>query len=180
MPYLACPACRIPTFVVTRGTCPNCGVPLTAREAAAPAPVGGASLRASLRMLLGQLPGDVALVSEIVGDEEVVRVAVSARGDGRLAPGSSAPLDETICKRLLEGTAGPVIADVAADPVLRELPVVRAQGIGAYIGVPVAGAGERLFVLCWIAREARPELGARELRVCEGIAASVGAALDAA
>jgi GAF domain-containing protein len=180
MPYLACPACRTPTFVVTQGTCPNCGLALGGRPPAAPAPVGGASLRAALRMLLGQLHGDVALISEIVGDQEVVRMAVSAHGEGGPAPGTSAPLDQTICRRLLEGTAGPVIPDVSADPVLRDLPLVRAQGVGAYIGVPIAGAGGRLFMLCWTAREARPEIGDRELRVCEGLAASAGAALDAA
>jgi GAF domain-containing protein len=179
VPYLVCSDCATPTFVVTRGDCPNCGTPLQARAgpAAPAAPVGGPTLRAALRMLLGQLHGDIALVSEIVDDREVVRMAVSAAGDGQIAAGSSAPLDETICKRLLDGHAGPVIADVVADPVVGGLPMVRAFGIGAYIGVPVP-AGERLFVLCWMAREARPEVGPRELRVCEGLAASVAAALD--
>jgi GAF domain-containing protein len=179
MPYLVCPACETPTFVVTRGDCPNCGAALQARAgAAAPAtPVGGPTLRAALRMLVGQLHGDVALVSEIVGDQEIVRMAVSARGDGHLAPGTAAPLEETICKQLLDGRTGPVIADVAADPVVGGLPTTRALGIGAYIGVPVA-VGGRLFVLCWMAREPRPDIGPRELRVCEGLAASVAAALD--
>jgi GAF domain-containing protein len=179
MPYLVCPDCATPTFVVTRGDCPNCGAELRARAgAAAPdTPVGGPTLRAALRMLLGQLHGDAALVSEIVDDREVVRMAVSARGDGHLAPGTSAPLEETICKQLLDGRAGPVIADVAKDPVISGVGMVRALGIGAYIGVPVP-VGDRLFVLCWMAREARPEIGARELRVCEGLAASVSAALD--
>lgn len=179
MPYLVCPACETPTFVVTRGDCPNCGEPLQARmsPAAPAAPVGGATLRATLRMLLGQLHGDVALVSEIVGDQEIVRMSVSARGDGDVAPGTAAPLRETICKQLLDGRTGPVIADVAADPAVGGLAMVRSLGIGAYIGVPVP-AGDRLFVLCWMAREARPDVGARELRVCQGVAASVAAALD--
>ena len=179
VPYLVCPDCETPTFVVTRGDCPNCGTPLRARSGpAAPAtPVGGPTLRAALRMLLGQLHGEHALVSEIVDDREVVRMAVSSGGDGQIAPGTSAPLEETICKQLLDGRTGPVIADVVADPVVGGLPMVRAFGIGAYIGVPVP-SGERLFVLCWMAHEARPEVGARELRVCEGLAASVAAALD--
>src|SRR4051794_32171756 len=178
MPYLVCPVCETPTFVVTRGDCPQCGSVLQARgTAAAPnAPIGGPTLRAALRMLLGQLHGDAALVSEIVDDREVVRMSVSARADGSLPPGTAAPLNETICKQLLEGRVASVIPDVAADPVVGGLPMVRALGIGAYIGVPVP-AGERLFVLCWMARDARPEIGPRELRVCEGLAATVAAAL---
>jgi GAF domain-containing protein len=179
MPYLVCPVCETPTFVITRGDCPQCGAVLQARAgpAAPNMPVGGPTLRAALRMLLGQLDGDAALVSEIVDDHEVVRMAVFARGDGQLAPGTAVPLRETICKQLLDGRVGPVIADVAADPVVGGLPMVRALGIGAYIGVPVP-AGERLFVLCWMARDDRPEIGPRELRVCEGLAATVAAALD--
>jgi GAF domain-containing protein len=179
MPYLVCPVCETPTFVVTRGDCPQCGALLQTRAgpAAPNTPVGGPTLRAALRMLLGQLHGDAALVSEIVDDREVVRMSVSARADGSLPPGTAAPLSETICKQLLEGRVAPVIPDVAADPVVGGLPMVRAFGIGAYIGVPVP-AGERLFVLCWMARDARPEIGPRELRVCEGLAATVAAALD--
>jgi GAF domain-containing protein len=179
MPYLVCPVCETPTFVVTRGDCPQCGAVLHARAgpAAPNMPVGGPTLRAALRMLLGQLDGDAALVSEIVDGHEVVRMSVSAGGDGSLPPGMAAPLHETICKQLLDGRVDAVIPDVAADPVAGGLAMVRALGIGAYIGVPVP-AGERLFVLCWMARDARPEIGPRELRVCEGLAATVAAALD--
>jgi GAF domain-containing protein len=130
-------------------------------------------------MLLGEMPGDLALLTEIVGDEEVVRAAVAPAGGAAPEPGTSAPLDDTICRRVLEGAAGPVIADVANDETVRDAAVVHALGIGAYVGVPVTTADGRLFVLCWIAHSSRSDLGARELRVCEGVAASVAATLDA-
>jgi GAF domain-containing protein len=135
---------------------------------------------AMLRMLLGEMPGDLALLTEIVGEEEIIRTAISPAGADAPEAGESAPLEDTICRRLLEGRIGPVIPDVASDAAVRGVPVVRQFGIGAYVGVPVTPADGRLFVLCWIAHEARPELGARELRVCEGVAASVAASLDAA
>jgi GAF domain-containing protein len=149
MPYLVCPVCETPTSVVTRGDCPQCAAQLRARAgpAAPNMPVGSPTLRAS------------------------------ARGDRELAPGTAAPLRETLCKQLLDGRVGPVIADVAAEPVVGGLARVRESGIGACIGVPVP-AGERLFVLCLMARDARPEIGPRELRVCEGLAATVTAVLD--
>lgn len=184
MPYVVCSTCRTPTYVVSRGGCPHCGATLTAREEPAgprtPPSTRPHGVDAMLRMLLGEMPGDLALLTEIVGDEEVVRAAVGPTGATVPAAGDSAPLDDTICRRVLEGRAGPVIPDVAADAVVRDVALVRALKIGAYVGVPVTTADGRLFVLCWIARSARPELGARELRVCEGAAASVAASLESA
>ena len=76
---------------------------------------------------------DVAALSEICRGREEVRWAV---GNGRipmLVAGAAAPLDDTVCKRLLDGTIDSVVPDASADPRLRDLPVVRATG-------PVHGA----------------------------------------
>src|ERR1700742_3172754 len=97
MPYLSCPNCRLPTYIVSEGTCPACGAPLKARRAGAgPRPTRGGpedALRAELSMLCRELAMDSALVSEIAGGRDVVRWA-SGAGDYASV---SAALQDTIC-----------------------------------------------------------------------------------
>ena len=114
-----------------------------------------------------------AVVSEVAGGRERVRqVAGSGRFPG-VVPGAAVPLDETICARVLSGEVGPVVADVAAEPALAGLQVPRAAGVQAYLGVPFRAADARLYVLCCLWAERRPELGEADLRFLEGLADSL-------
>src|SRR5690348_6638456 len=121
MPYLSCPSCSLPTYIVSEGTCPACGTHLRSpRTGAGPRPTrGGAedSVRAELAMLCRELDMDSALVSEISGGREIVRWAAGA-GDYATV---SAVLDDTICQRLLDGRIGALVPDTAAEPSLAAL-----------------------------------------------------------
>ena len=180
MPYLTCPSCTLPTYVVSEGLCPACGTRLKARRAGAgplPARFGsGDAVRAELAMLCRELDMDTALVAEITGGREVVRWAA---GEGEYAS-ASAPLDETICQRLLDGRIAALVPDTAAEPSLRTIEPVRDGSIAAYIGVPFTTADARLYVLCCLAREARPDLGEADVRFLRGLAESVRSLLEPA
>ena len=52
--------------------------------------------------------------------------------------------------------------------------------MGAYVGVPMTGAAARRYVLCCLAREARPDLGESDLRFLRGLVESVRPAVDRA
>jgi GAF domain-containing protein len=132
------------------------------------------AVRAELAMLCGELDMDSALVSEITGGREVVRWAA---GEGDYASVSAA-LEETICARLLDGRIGPLVIDTKAEPSLNTLAAVREGPIGAYLGVPFTTADARLYVLCCLAREARPDLGAADVRFLRGLAESVRSHLE--
>jgi GAF domain-containing protein len=132
------------------------------------------AVRAELAMLCRELDMDSALVSEIMGGREVVRWAA---GEGDYASVSAA-LEETICARLLDGRIGPVVTDTKAEPSLKLLESVRDGSIGAYIGVPFTTADARLYVLCCLAREARPDLGDGDVRFLHGLAESVRSHLE--
>jgi GAF domain-containing protein len=132
------------------------------------------AVRAELAMLCRELGMDSALVSEITGGREVVRWAAGA-GDYASV---SAALEETICSRLLDGVIGPVVGDTTKEPSLKALAAVRDGEIRAYIGVPFTTADARLYVLCCLAREARPDLGEADVRFLRGLAEGVRSHLE--
>src|SRR5689334_4780259 len=99
MPYVSCPSCSLPTYIVSEGTCPACGAHLRRPQRRGVED----SVRAELAMLCRELDMDSALVSEISGGREIVRWAAGA-GDYAAV---SMVLDETICQRLLDGRIGP-------------------------------------------------------------------------
>lgn len=132
------------------------------------------AVQAELAMLCRELDMDSALVSEITGGREVVRWAA---GEGDYATVSAA-LEETICGRLLDGRIGSLVTDTATDPNLNQLEAVRAGTIGAYLGVPFTTADARLYVLCCLAREARPDLGEGDVHFLRGLAESVRSHLE--
>jgi len=132
------------------------------------------AVRAELAMLCRELDMDSALVSEIIGGREVVRWAA---GDGEYGSVSAA-LEDTICARLLDGRIGSVVGDTTKEPSLNRLEAVRDRSIGAYIGVPFTTADARLYVLCCLAREARPDLGAADVRFLRGMAEGVRSHLE--
>jgi GAF domain-containing protein len=92
--------------------------------------------------------------------------------------GSSLPIEDTICQQLLEGRIGNVVADVQADIRVRHLAPAAEFGVGAWIGVPIEPADAELYMLCCLAREARPSFGEREVRLLRGLAESVRAELQ--
>ncbi len=132
------------------------------------------AVQAELAMLCRELDMDSALVSEIIGGREVVRWAA---GEGDYATVSAA-LEETICARLLDGRIGPVVSDTTAEPSLNTLEPVRDGTIRAYLGMPFTTADARLYVLCCLAREARPDLGEPDVRFLRGLAESVRSHLE--
>ena len=186
MPYQTCPGCGLRTYYVSGEECPRCGTPLgeTRRPARQPEWRTDAEPRGTVERVLAvarrELKMDTALLSEVRDGREIV---LWATGNGRtpaFVPGASAPLRDTICQRLLDGTIENIVHDAAADPRVRDLPVVRATGVGAYIGVPLTGAAARRYVLCCLAGEARPDLSERDVRFLRGLVESVRPAVNRA
>jgi hypothetical protein len=129
-------------------------------------------------MLRELMQMDVAMVTEVHEGSEVARYAAGEwPGAGSLV-GASLPLEETFCKRMLEGRIENFVADVARDDRVRDLQLAEALGVGSWIGVPLPESLGRLYVLCCLAREARP-LGEIDVRTMEGFAATLGPQLGA-
>jgi GAF domain-containing protein/ribosomal protein L37E len=190
MPYHTCSRCGLRTYAISGEECPRCGTPLGASARAGPrwrawaADTGAEEPRGAVERVLAvarrELEMDVALLSEVRDGREVILWAV---GNGRIpavVPGAAAPLRDTICQRLLDGTIDSVVHDTASDPRVRDLPVVRATGLGAYIGVPLTGAAARRYVLCCLAGDPRPDLDECDVRFLRGLVESLRPAIDRA
>jgi GAF domain-containing protein len=185
VPYQSCQECGLRTYYVSGEECPRCGTPLGAPRGDArglPEWPGGSGPQGAVERMLAlarrELKMDVALLSEARHGHEVVLWAVS---NGRLpafAAGAEAPLGDTICQRLLDGAIDSIVHDTGADPRVRGLPVVRATGLGAYIGVPITAQAARRYVLCCLAAEARPDLTDADVRFLWGLVESVRPVVD--
>jgi len=120
---------------------------------------------------------DVAVLGQVRDGREVVRF-VAGDGSFGLAPGASMPIEDTYCHRLLTGRLSYLVPDAQADAQLRDLQITRAARIGAYIGVPLTTLDARLYVLCCLAHEQRPQLGERDVRFLRGLADAIAAELE--
>lgn len=187
LPYIDCQRCGLRTFAprsaVRVPECPQCGAALraaaTADAATAVADRPASRLAGTLRLTRDLLGMDVAMVSEIHAGHETARhVAGEWPAIGQLE-GASLPLEETFCQRMLAGEIGHVVTDALADERVRDLQMARALGVRAWIGVPLDGELARLYVLCCIAREARPALDERDVFVLRALADSLAGELAA-
>ncbi len=184
MPYLRCPTCGVLSYAPRNSyetTCPECGVPITrADDTASRSADRNRRLDHLLRMTRALLDTDVALLTEIRdGRETAQRVDGEWPGRGSLQ-NASLPLEETFCQRMLDGRVGNYIRDARADARVTDLAMARQLGVGAWLGVPIHLSDMRLYILCCLARESRPNVGEREVRLLAGLAESVRAELQSA
>jgi len=171
MPRLTCPDCGLSTYCVREEECPRCGRLLRAPGRRGVA--GADPIERALALVREQLRASVTFVSEIVDDREVVR---HVAGDGSLpafVAGAALPLADTICERLLAGRIGHLVPDVSAEPALGDLSWPAQLGVNAYLGVPITTADTRMYLLCCLARERRPDLGAADVNFLRGVAAGL-------
>jgi GAF domain-containing protein len=135
-------------------------------------------LGALVRMTRDLLDVDVAMLTLIADGRETVRISAGGWPDVSLRRGDSLPLEETFCRLMLEGRIGNVVPDTSTEQAVAEIALVRGIGVKAYLGVPVRPSDAELYVLCCLAREARPSFGVREVRLLSGLAESVSVELQ--
>jgi PAS domain S-box-containing protein len=99
---------------------------------------------------------DVAFLSEIVGDNILLR---ELEGDGasfRLAIEGSLPREHTYCQRMLDGRIPNLIPDVRADDRTASLPITKGGNVGAFATVPLTFADGRVYgTLCAASHDAK-------------------------
>ncbi|HVS29054.1 MAG TPA: GAF domain-containing protein [Solirubrobacteraceae bacterium] len=136
------------------------------------------AIRHVLELAQGELNMDVALLGEVVDGREVVRFTAGDAASFGVRTGASTPVEETYCHRILEGRLPNAVADARTDVTVRDLRVTKLAGVGSYIGVPLTARDARLYILCCLAHEARPELGEADVRFLRGLAETVIDQLD--
>jgi GAF domain-containing protein len=114
-------------------------------------------VRRALRM-------DVAFVSEFAGNELVFRAIEGDAASFGWQEGQSFPLDESYCKRVLDGRVPDVVPDAKREDATRDLRVTTEADIGCYCAVPLVLSDGRLYgTLCCVSHEPDPWLRGRDL-----------------
>jgi GAF domain-containing protein len=122
---------------------------------------------------------DVAFVSEFAGDELVFRALEGDAESFGWREGDSFPIDESYCKRVLEGRIPQVVPDARREEATRDLRVTSEAGMGSYCAMPLMLSDGRLYgTLCCVSHEPDPWLRERDLRLMERTARFLVADLE--
>ena len=125
----------------------------------------------SARELLGM---DAAYVSRFAGGEQVFESVEGDAGSFGLSAGGALPLEGTYCVRMADGRLANVVPDARAEDEVRELPVTKETGLGAYVGVPLQASDGAVFgSFCCISHAADAGLVDRDIRFMRVLAALV-------
>jgi GAF domain-containing protein len=119
-----------------------------------------------LREVREALHMDVAFISQFSGDELVFRAVEGDAQSFGWGEGESFPIDESYCKRVLEGRIPQVVPDAKREDATKDLRVTSEADIGSYCAVPLVLSDGRLFgTLCCVSHEPDPWLRERDLGV---------------
>ncbi len=131
-----------------------------------------------LSLARAALEMDVALLGVFDGD--FVVQAVDGENDWfDLEVGTHLPVEQTYCKRMIQGDLPQLIHDAAGDERIADLPLTREAGIGAYIGAPIRLWDGTLYgTLCCLSRSAEPSLNDRDVRFLGVLAEIVADQID--
>ena len=100
-------------------------------------------VRGLLRAAREQLRVDIAYFTKFSEGAEHIDYLEGDESPFSFGEGSAIPLDETYCRRVIEGTAPSVVPDSAREPRMHDLPV--ADALGSYLGVPVRLSDGRIY-----------------------------------
>lgn len=135
-------------------------------------------VEAALALARDQLDMELAFLGEVVDGREVVRAMEGDASSFGFARGASVDLSATVCGEVLSGRVEGLLPHAGTDERTCSLSMVVQARIGAYVGVPLTAADARQYMLCCLAHESRPTLGAADLRFLRGLGETVLAALE--
>ena len=127
-----------------------------------------AAIENMLRNVREALQMDVAFVSQFSGDQLVFRAVEGDAESFGWEEGTSFPIDESYCKRVLDGRIPRVVPDAKREDATKDLRVTSEADIGSYAAVPLVLSDGRLYgTLCCLSHEADPWLRERDLELME-------------
>ena len=119
-----------------------------------------------LRDVREALQMDVAFVSQFSEDQLVFRALEGDAESFGWQEGESFPIEESYCRRVLDGRIPQVVPDAKREDTTRDLRVTSEADMGSYCAVPLVLSDGRLFgTLCCVSHESDPGLRERDLRL---------------
>ena len=126
------------------------------------------SLEDMLRDVREAFRMDVAFVSEFDRDQLVFRKLEGDADSFGWQEGESFPIDESYCKRVLDGRIPRVVPDARREETTRDLRVTSEADMGSYCAVALVLSDGRLYgTLCCVSHEPDPWLRESDLGIME-------------
>jgi len=121
-----------------------------------------------LREVRETLNMDVAFVSQFTEDQLVFRAIEGDAESFGWREGEGFPIDESYCKRVLDGRIPRVVPNAKREDATKDLRVTTEADIGSYAAVPLVLSDGRLYgTLCCLSHEPDPWLRERDLGLME-------------
>jgi transcriptional regulator with GAF, ATPase, and Fis domain len=121
-----------------------------------------------LRDVREALNMDVAFISEFSEDQLIFRALEGDAESFGWREGESFPIDESYCKRVLDGRLPRVVPDAKREDATKDLRVTTEADIGSYAAVPLVLSDGRLYgTLCCLSHESDAWLRERDLGVMD-------------
>ena len=121
-----------------------------------------------LRDVRKALDMDVAFVSKFDADQLVFRKLEGDAESFGWQEGESFPIDESYCKRVLDGRIPQVVPEAKLEDATKDLRVTSEADIGCYCAVALVLSDGRLYgTLCCVSHEADPSLRELDLGLME-------------
>ena len=123
-----------------------------------------AAIEDMLREVREALQMDVAFVSQFSGDQLVFRAVEGDAESFGWGEGERFPIDDSYCKRVLDGRIPQVVPDAKNEDATKDLRVTSEADIGSYCAVPLVLSDGSLYgTLCCVSHEPDPWLRERDL-----------------
>jgi GAF domain-containing protein len=121
-----------------------------------------------LRDVREALQMDVAFVSKFEGDRLVFRKLEGDAESFGWQEGESFPIDESYCKRVLDGRIPRVVPDARREEATKDLRVTSEADMGCYCAVALVLSDGQLYgTLCCVSHEPDPRLRESDMRIME-------------
>ena len=121
-----------------------------------------------LRDVRETLNMDVAFVSQFSEDRLVFRAVEGDAESFGWQEGTSFPIDESYCKRVIDGRIPQVVPDAKREDATKDLRVTSETNIGSYAAVPLVLSDGRIYgTLCCVSHDPDPWLRERDLKLME-------------
>src|SRR5215204_5022468 len=125
-------------------------------------------LESLLSLVREALQMDVAFVSEFAGDQLLFRALEGDAESFGWQEGESFPINESYCKRVLDGRIPDVVPNAKREDATKDLRVTSEADMGSYCAVPLVLSDGRLYgTLCCVSHAPDPWLRERDMRLME-------------
>jgi len=118
---------------------------------------------------------DIAYFSEFSDGRQVIRGVEGDPSPFGFDEGTEIALEETFCRRMVEGTIPNALPEGSQDPRVSDLPAGQDGALGAYVGVPLRLPDGRVYgTFCCAHGKAKPDLDDRDVAFMRVLARVLG------